>query len=136
MAITKKDIELLKEVFATKADLEGFAKKADLEGFAKKADLEGFAKKADLEEFAKKADLEGFAKKADLEGFATKKELKALESKVDAGFDRILTGQDKIIQELEKAREDRIFAFAKDKEQDSRLDNLDGRVKRLETARA
>ena len=109
MAITKKDIELLKEVFATKADIKVFATKADLKVFATKSDLEGFA---------------------------TKTELKALESKVDAGFDRILTGQDKIIRELEKAREDRIFAFAKDKEQDSRLDNLDGRVKKLETVNA
>ena len=91
MAITKKDVELLKEVFATKADLERFA---------------------------------------------TKKELKELEAKVDTGFDRLLTGQDKIIRELEKSREDRIFAFAKDKEQDSRLDNLDGRVKKLETVNA
>ena len=68
------------------------------------------------------------------EVFATKIELKELESKVNIGFDKVLTGQDKIIRELERAREDRIFAFAKDKEQDSRLDTLDGRVKKLEIA--
>lgn len=39
MALTKKDIEKLKDVFATKDDLKGFATKDDLKNFATKDDL-------------------------------------------------------------------------------------------------
>ena len=96
MAITKKDIETLKEVFATKVEFKGLESKVD----------------------------------------ALESKVDKLERKVDAGFDRLLTGQDKLMRELEKAREDRIFAFAKDREQDSRLDNMDVRIKKLETVQA
>ncbi|MBI5701353.1 hypothetical protein HZC34_05880 [Candidatus Saganbacteria bacterium] len=96
MAITKKDIEILKETFATKEDFKGLESKVG--------------------------------------GLESK--VNSLEFRVNAGFDKVLTGQDKIIKELEKAREDRVFAFAKDKDQDSRLDNLDSRVKKLEAARS
>src|SRR3989339_926726 len=102
MAITKKDVETLKEVFATKKDLEALK--------------EVFVTKIEFKELESKVD--------------------KLERKVDAGFDRLLTGQDKLMCELEKAREDRIFAFAKDREQDSRLDNMDVRVKKLEAIQA
>jgi erythromycin esterase-like protein len=47
-------------------------------------------------------------------------------------FSDILTGQDKIIKELETAREDRVFAIAKDREQDRRLDGLEDRTQKLE----
>jgi erythromycin esterase-like protein len=47
-------------------------------------------------------------------------------------FSDILTGQDKIIKELETAREDRVFAIAKDKDQDRRLNGLEDRVQKVE----
>jgi chromosome segregation ATPase len=47
-------------------------------------------------------------------------------------FDELLTGQDKIITELEKAREDRVFSIAKDREQDRRLESLEDRMQKVE----
>ncbi|OGB90188.1 hypothetical protein A2625_04315 [candidate division WOR-1 bacterium RIFCSPHIGHO2_01_FULL_53_15] len=47
-------------------------------------------------------------------------------------FNDVLTGQDKIIKELETAREDRTFAIGKDREQDRRLDGLEERVQKVE----
>jgi len=47
-------------------------------------------------------------------------------------FGEILTGLDKIMKELEKAREDRVFAKAKDDEQDRRLGGLEERVEKIE----
>jgi len=70
------------------------------------------------------------------EVFATKEDLgqvkEELKLEIKDKFDQILKGQDKIIGDLEKAREDRVFAVGKDREQDGRLDELDGRVKKLE----
>ena len=47
-------------------------------------------------------------------------------------FSDILTGQDKIIKELEIAREDRVLAIGKDREQDRRLDGLENRTQKVE----
>jgi len=47
-------------------------------------------------------------------------------------FSDVLNGQDKIMKELEKAREDRIFAVAKDRKQDERLEGLEGRTQKIE----
>jgi hypothetical protein len=55
------------------------------------------------------------------EVFATKEDLKQSE-------DRVVTRLDKIIREQEKAREDRVFAKAKDDKQDQRLDRLEAKV--------
>lgn len=74
---------------------------------------EVFVTKEDL-----KKELQKFATKDDLRNFATK--------------DEVLTRLDKIMGELEKAREDRIFAKAKDDEQDKKIDSLDLRVKKIE----
>ena len=78
MAITNKDVEKLKEVFAAKEDLRRFATKDDLDKFATKDDL-------------------------------------------NEKFSEVLAGQDRIIKELETAREDRTLAAGKDREQDCRL---------------
>ena len=59
------------------------------------------------------------------EVFATKEELKDQNNKV-------VTRLDKIMGELEKAREDRIFAKAEDDRQNLRLDGLEGRMKKVE----
>ena len=67
--------------------------------------------------------------------FMTKEEFNFALGEVNLNFDKLLVGQDKIISELEKAREDRIFAIAKDREQDAKLNNLDSRVSKLETSR-
>ena len=75
--------------------------------------------------FATKADLAVFATKADLEGFATKGDLKGMKNEV-------MTTLDKVMDELVKAREDRVFAAGKDREQDRRLDGLESRVGKLE----
>lgn len=80
MTITNKDVDKLKEVFATKEDLNRFATKEDL----------------------------------------------------DRKFDKVLSGQDRIMKELEKARGDRVLAKGKDDEQDRRLDGLEGRVQKIE----
>ena len=50
----------------------------------------------------------------------------------DRKFDEVLTGLDKVMGELEKAREDRVFAKAKDDEQDRRLGGLEERVEKIE----
>lgn len=56
--ITDQDIEKLKQVFATKKDLEQFATKEDLNRFATKEDLKRFATKEDLERFVTKEDFD------------------------------------------------------------------------------
>ena len=75
--------------------------------------------------FATKDDLKNFATKDDLKNFATKDDLSSLRKE-------ILDGQDKIIKELETAREDRTLALGKDREQDRRLDNLEERMQAVE----
>ena len=55
-----KDIRKLKEVLATKKDLERFATKEDLERFATKEDLDERSNKLLQEIFSTKEDLEGF----------------------------------------------------------------------------
>jgi hypothetical protein len=44
----------------------------------------------------------------------------------------ILDSQDIIIKELERAREDRVLALGKDREQDRRLEGLEKRVAKIE----
>lgn len=68
---------------------------------------------------------EVFATKEDLNKFATKDGLSDLKKE-------ILGGLDKISGELEKMREDRVFAQGKDREQDRRLDGLEGRMQKVE----
>lgn len=68
---------------------------------------------------------EVLATKDDLERFATKDDLADLKNDV-------VTRLDKVMGELEKAREDRVFARGKDKEQDRRLEDLEGRAQKIE----
>ena len=103
MAITDKDIEKLKGAFATKEDLDRFATKEDLKRFATKEDLKRFATKEDLKRFATKDDLQEFK-------------------------GAVITRLDRVMSEIEKVREDRIMAKAKDDEQDGRLDRLEAKV--------
>jgi phage-related minor tail protein len=51
---------------------------------------------------------------------------------INRKFDQVLNGQDKIIGELEKAREDRKLAKKKDDEQDRETNGLKDRVKKIE----
>ena len=44
----------------------------------------------------------------------------------------VVTKLDRVMGELEKAREDRVFAKAKDDEQDQRLVSLEGRMQKVE----
>lgn len=62
------------------------------------------------------------------EVFANKEQIDRKFEEMNKKFDKVLIGQDKIMGELEKAREDRIFAKAKDDEQDSRLLHLEAKV--------
>ncbi|MBI5699248.1 hypothetical protein HZC35_02920 [Candidatus Saganbacteria bacterium] len=71
--------------------------------------------------FATKKDLDGFATKKDLDRFATKEDLAEFKGAV-------ITRLDRVMGELEKAREDRVLAKAKDDEQDGRLDRLEAKV--------
>ena len=83
------------------------------------------------EVFATKEDLKQFATKEDLKQFATKDELGQFRGEftaiVGALENKMMTRFDRVMGELEKAREDRIFAKAKDDEQDRRLDKLEAR---------
>ncbi len=54
---------------------------------------------------------------------------------VDKRFEEVATNFDRVFGELEKVREDRLFALAKDRELEYRVDSLDKRVKVLETSR-
>ena len=58
-----------------------------------------------------------------------------MEQKMNEKFGEMSTGLDKIINELEKAREDRVFARAKDRDQDRMIEDIDKRVKVLEESR-
>ena len=58
MVLTNTDIQKLKEVFATKTDLDRFATKEDLDRLATKEDLKRFTTTEDLNRFATKEDLE------------------------------------------------------------------------------
>jgi hypothetical protein len=69
-------------------------------------DLEKLAGK-----FLTKEDSKRFATKEDLKQFATKEDLKQFATR-----DEVLTRLDRVLAEQEKAREDRIFAKAKDDE--------------------
>jgi hypothetical protein len=80
MAITNKDIDKLKEVFATKEDLTRFATKEE-------------------------------AKKQ---------------------HDEVMKTLDQLMKEKETAREDRILAKAKDRDQDRDIEDLKGRVRKIE----
>ncbi len=93
MAITNKDVEKLKEVFATKDDLNKLK--------------EVFVTK---EEF--------------------RFELAKLETKDDAArrHNEVMNKLDSLMKEKETAREDRIIAIAKDREQDRRLGVLEQKV--------
>ncbi|MFH1683882.1 MAG: hypothetical protein ABIA67_03265 [Candidatus Margulisiibacteriota bacterium] len=46
--------------------------------------------------------------------------------------DEIMITLDQLMKEKETAREDRVFAKAKDNKQDQRLDTLEDRVKKVE----
>ena len=60
--LNQADIDLLRGLFATKADLKGFATKDDLKGFATKDDLASMEKRFDLK-FATKEDLIGLERR-------------------------------------------------------------------------
>jgi hypothetical protein len=60
------------------------------------------------------------------------KKFEEMGGRFDGKFNDVLTGQDKIIKELETAREDRTFAIGKDRDQDRRLDGLEERVQKVE----
>jgi len=107
MAITDKDIKKLSGIFATKKDLEKFATKKDIERFATKEDLSSV-----------KGEI--FSIKEELKKFATKEDLKQFRNEV-------VNGLDKVMGELEKVREDRVFAKAKDDEQDKKFSGLEQR---------
>jgi hypothetical protein len=59
------------------------------------------------------------------EVFATKEELSSFR-------DEVMGGLDKVMGELGKIREDQTVALGKDREQDRRLDSLEGRMQKVE----
>lgn len=110
MAITNKDIEKLKEHFATKEDLDNKFK--EVHSVLEKHSTALLNQTNKLLEHDGKFDL--------------------MNEKIDGKFDQVLTGLDKIVGELEKAREDRVFAKGKDDEQDRRLGSLEGGTQKVE----
>ena len=52
-----------------------------------------------------------------------------MDRKIDRKFDEVLTGQDKIVKELEIARNDRTIAKKNDDDQDIKLGSLEIRLK-------
>jgi hypothetical protein len=63
------------------------------------------------------------------EVFVTKEDL---DSKLDSKFKEVLSGQDNIMKELEIARDDRKLAVGKDRDQDREIEDLKGRVRKIE----
>jgi len=118
MALTKKDIQLLKGTFATKEDLKRFATKEDLKRFATKEDLKRFATKEDLKRFATKEDLKRFATKDDLKRFATKDDLMELKSDL---FNKI----DPFLKEIMASREEQTVLAHQVSEHEDRLEKLE-----------
>ncbi|PIS29056.1 hypothetical protein COT42_06395 [Candidatus Saganbacteria bacterium CG08_land_8_20_14_0_20_45_16] len=55
-----------------------------------------------------------------------------MDRKIDRKFDEVLTGQDKIVKELEIARNDRTIAKKNDDDQDIKLGSLEIRLKTVE----
>jgi len=53
------------------------------------------------------------------------KKFDGLKQEFNSRFDQVLTGLDKVISELEKARGDRLLAQDKDKKQDGHLDKIE-----------
>ena len=66
------------------------------------------------------------------EVFATKEELNGKFGELNGKFKEMLDGQDRMIKELERAREDRTLAIGKDREQDRRIGSLEQRVEKVE----
>jgi hypothetical protein len=61
--------------------------------------------------------------------FVTKEDL---DSKLDNKFKEVLSGQDRIMKELETARQDRTLAVGKDREQDRQIYDLEQLMNRVE----
>jgi len=55
-----------------------------------------------------------------------------MDAKIDDKFDKVLTGLDKIMGEMEKSRQDRVLAKGKDDEQDRRIGGLEGRMQKID----
>jgi hypothetical protein len=125
MALTNKDIEKLKTIFATKEDLFGFATKEDLARFATKEDLSRFATKEDLARFVTKAE------------FA---ELKANVQDLNTGFqvlnNRMLINFDAVFKELQSIRQELVSFLGLYRRHDEQLINHEGRIAKLEVAPA
>ncbi|MDD5593455.1 MAG: hypothetical protein PHG97_01770 [Candidatus Margulisbacteria bacterium] len=122
MAITNKDVEKLKEVFATKEDLKSFATKEDLKSFATKEDLKAFATKEGLKVFATKDELT-----TSINGLRTEL-IEKIDDSAKEVKREILGGLDKVMGELAKIRDEQTCARGKDREQDHRLDKLEAKV--------
>lgn len=99
----------LKKVFATKEDLED--KTANL---VTKEDLEASNRRA-LETFAAKQDLKGLVTKSEFKDFRGemtdfKSEMNDFKTETAERFDKVLTGQDQILGELETLRDEKTVA--------------------------
>jgi hypothetical protein len=90
--LTKGDIQILKEIFFTKADWSGevgkLATKEGLSKFATKDDLKKFATKEDLDR-----GLKGLESRIDkkFDGYATKKDLSAMSDNIAQELIEMLT---------------------------------------------
>jgi chaperonin cofactor prefoldin len=100
-------------------------------------------KKSDLNDPATKSDLFKLENRLDSRIDSLENRMGSFESRMDT-FDvkltdfrnEMLTNFDKVFKEFKKIREDRVFAIAKDRKQDRQIENLDKRVKILESTRA
>lgn len=147
-------IQRLKEIFATKEDLQALPKKDDLKKFATKDDLRKFATKDDLKKFATKNDLKKFATKNDLKKFATKSDLRKFATKddlvelkeelqqyIDDRLSHLPTKEeffermDMLIGQLRKTDEEQILQSGRLSEHADILDNHEQRIARLEQTR-
>jgi predicted nucleic acid-binding Zn-ribbon protein len=66
------------------------------------------------------------------EVFATKEDLRLSEERAKERHDEVMTTLDQLMKEKETAREDRVFAKAKDDEQDHEISDLKSRIKKVE----
>ena len=65
--------------------------------------------------------------------FVVKDEIEPFREEFNQKIDKVLTGMDTVVKELQTIREEQIFSTHRQDEQERAIDVLDGRVTRLES---
>jgi len=102
MTLTNRDINKLKEVFATKEDFKNVLTKEDAKAFATKDDLKNLLTKEDAKALATKEDLrvEIFLLREDMRKFPTRDEMNLRFNEVTNSIDWLMGTTQKTFDEL------------------------------------